>query len=57
MAKEMGVPFLGRIPFEPQVVTSGDKGIPYTQAFPDSTTTRAFREAIEPIIRLLERND
>lgn len=57
MAKEMGVPFLGRLPFDPQVVTSGDKGIPYTQAFPDSPTARAFREAIEPIIRLLERDD
>lgn len=57
MAKEMGVPFLGRIPFDPQVVTSGDKGIAYTQAIPDSPIARAFRETIEPIIRLLERND
>ena len=57
LAEEMGVPFLGRIPLDPQVVTSGDKGIPYAQGFPDSRTTRAFREAIEPIIRLPERND
>ena len=57
MAEEMGVPFLGRIPFDPEVVVSGDKGIPYAQSFPDSMTTRAFREAIEPIIRLPERNN
>jgi Mrp family chromosome partitioning ATPase len=31
LAEEMGVPFLGRIPFDPQVVTSGDKGIPNAQ--------------------------
>lgn len=57
MAAEMGVPFLGRIPFDPEVVASGDTGTPYMQAFPDSPTSRAFREAIEPIIRLPERND
>ena len=50
MAEEMRVPFLGRIPFDPQVVTSGDKGTPYTQGFPDTPTSRAFHEAIKPII-------
>ena len=52
MAKEMGVPFLGRIPIEPQVTVCCDTGRPYIQAFPDSVTSQAFRKAIEPILKL-----
>ena len=57
LAGEMGVPFLGRIPLDPEVVASGDIGTPYTQAFPDSPTTRSFREAVESVMRFTERND
>jgi Mrp family chromosome partitioning ATPase len=57
LSEEMGVPFLGRIPLDPGIVVSGDDGTPYTKAFPDSPTTKAFREAIGPILNLVERND
>lgn len=57
MAAEMNIPFLGQIPIDPQIVTSGDTGAPYTQAFPDSPTALAFRKAIEPILHLPERRD
>ncbi len=52
MASEMGVPFLGQIPIEPQVTVCCDTGRPYIQAFPDSATSKAFRQAIKPILRL-----
>ena len=29
MAKEMGVPFLGRIPMDPQIVGASDEGKPF----------------------------
>ncbi len=52
MAAEMGVPFLGQIPIEPQVTVCCDTGRPYIQAFPDSETSKAFRQAIEPLLKL-----
>ncbi|HPA13961.1 MAG TPA: Mrp/NBP35 family ATP-binding protein [Desulfobacterales bacterium] len=54
MAEEMNIPFLGEIPIDPQIATSGDIGIPYTQAFPKSPTAKAFQEVIAPILRLSE---
>ena len=57
LADEKGVPFLGCIPLDPEIVKSGDNGVPYVKAFPDSPTTKAFREAINPIAYLPERND
>lgn len=56
LSDEMNVPFLGRIPLDPGIVVSGDEGTPFTRAFPDSATTKAFREAIGPIMDLAEKN-
>jgi Mrp family chromosome partitioning ATPase len=57
MAAEMNIPFLGQIPLDPHIVTSGDAGTPFIQAYPNSPTTQAFRKAIEPILHLPERKD
>jgi len=50
LAREMGVPFLGRIPIDPQIVTCGDAGIPYVHRFADSPAARAFAEVVERVI-------
>ena len=50
LAKKMKVPFLGRIPIEPEVSASGDVGIPYIQKYPDTATGKAFAEVIRPIL-------
>lgn len=50
LAMEMNVPFLGRIPLDPQIVASGDAGQPFVQWFADSPTTASFMAAIEPIL-------
>ena len=42
MASEMGVPFLGRVPLDPQVVASGDAGRPFAADTPASATAVAF---------------
>ena len=36
LAKEMGVPFLGRVPLDPAVVQAGDSGAPTVVSAPDS---------------------
>lgn len=50
LAAEMGVPFLGRIPFDPQIVTSGDDGRLFVQAFAESPAAKAFAAVIQPIL-------
>ncbi|NMC20661.1 MAG: P-loop NTPase, partial [Thermogutta sp.] len=54
LAREMGVPFLGRIPIDPQIVTCGDGGIPYIHRFADSPAARAFAEVINRVIAASE---
>ena len=44
-----GIPFLGKIPFDPQVVTCGDNGISYQGKYTDSPITRAFQDIVEKI--------
>jgi ATP-binding protein involved in chromosome partitioning len=43
-ARELGVPFLGRVPIDPDVVAASDRGIPTVLLKPDSKVARAFKE-------------
>lgn len=44
-ALDMGVPFLGRIPFEPELVDLADRGIPFVSSDQaHSASSRAFKE-------------
>ena len=43
-AQMFGIPFLGKIPFDPKVVTCGDAGMSYQDTHPDSPVTRAFAD-------------
>jgi ATP-binding protein involved in chromosome partitioning len=42
VATEIGVPFLGEIPFDPAIVEEGDRGMPTMVARPESVTGHAF---------------
>ncbi len=53
MARQMGVPFLGRIPIDPQIVRACDSGRPYVQHYNLSQAAQAFKKAMLP---LLERD-
>jgi len=48
-AKEMGVPFLGKIPIEPGIVDSGDNGKPFVLDNPESEAAKAFMTIVEKI--------
>jgi len=52
MAKQMGVPFLGRIPIDPQIVQSCDSGEPFLYHYNQSQTAKAFEKALNPILEL-----
>ena len=49
MAKEMTIPFLGRIPIEPRLVDAGDSGTSYLDRFTATETARAFKGVIDAI--------
>jgi ATP-binding protein involved in chromosome partitioning len=49
-AVDLGVPFLGRIPVDPRIVTSGDEGKPLGDGQEDSEAARAFKEIVDKIL-------
>jgi len=52
MGKQMGVPFLGRIPIDPQIVQACDSGRPFVYHYNQSQTARAFEKILNPILEL-----
>lgn len=52
-AGEFGLSFLGRIPFDPNVVICGDSGTCFRETHTDSVVTQAFDEIAEKIFNLL----
>lgn len=49
VAREMGVPFLGRIPIQPEIVESSDAGKPFINEYPKSEATESFKKIIDEI--------
>lgn len=49
LAHEMDVPFLGRIPIEPQIVQCGDAGSPFVHRFAESAAAKAFVSVVDQI--------
>jgi len=50
LALEMGVPFLGRIPIDTEVVMTGDAGIPLCRDGPQSPAATAFSDIVRSIL-------
>lgn len=44
VAEQIGLPFLGEIPLDPDVVIGGDSGKPIVVTTPDSPTAKAYRD-------------
>jgi len=49
LARELNVPFLGRVPFEPEFVGFGDKGTPFVSFNERSESAAAFMEIVKKI--------
>jgi Mrp family chromosome partitioning ATPase len=52
MAEQMKVPFLGRIPIDPQVVSACDSGEPFLDRYRQSQAAKAFEKITLQIMRL-----
>ena len=48
-----GIPFLGKIPFDRQMVACGDAGTSYQDSFPDSPVTMAFADIAAKMAKLV----
>ncbi len=51
-AQQMGVPFLGSIPVDPEIVSLGDEGKSFLDKHPDSETSKAFMKIVDKLIKL-----
>jgi len=50
MAEDMGIPFLGSIPLDTQVVSSGDQGEPLVRSLPGSEIAEAFGRIVRSLL-------
>ena len=52
MAKQMHVPFLGRIPIDPQIVQSCDSGRPFVYHYKQTQAAKEFERILNPVLEL-----
>ncbi|MGM0682112.1 MAG: P-loop NTPase [Thermodesulfobacteriota bacterium] len=57
LAKETGVPFLGKIPLDPEMVKAGDEGCAYIKGRHDSPTEQAINKIVESVLALAGKNN
>ena len=53
-ALELGVPFLGRVPFDSKIVESADKGESFLSEYPDSKAAEAFTQIVTKVRKFVE---
>ncbi len=53
LARELDLPFLGKIPMDPKVVMAGDDGTPYLSSDAKSPATKAFGEVVTAVVNRL----
>lgn len=56
LARDLNLPFLGRIPLDPDVRAAGDAGVPTVVRSPESPAGVALKEAAEALEGVLEAN-
>jgi Mrp family chromosome partitioning ATPase len=49
-AEELAVPFLGKVPITPEIVTLGDSGKSFLDSHPESDASKAFLEIVDRIL-------
>jgi ATP-binding protein involved in chromosome partitioning len=57
IAEDLSVPFLGRIPIDPEICRDCDNGMPFITEHVDSPATNVFMEIVEKIERFLEHKE
>lgn len=56
-AKDLNVPYLGKIPLEPGVVESGDDGLPIVVRDAESSSAKAFMKFADKVVEIVENDE
>jgi Mrp family chromosome partitioning ATPase len=56
-ALQLGVPFLGRVPFDPKIVEVADFGITFIREYPFSAAGKAFAQIVAEVIQVVNQED
>jgi len=56
LAEEFGIPFLGKIPIEPQLGSCGEQGKMYAEVYPESQVAKALQTIVHGICEQTEAN-
>jgi len=54
-AQDFNIQLLGKIPFEIEVSQQGDLGMPFILKYPESDSTKAFKDTVKNIREILEK--
>jgi ATP-binding protein involved in chromosome partitioning len=57
IADDLSVPFLGRIPIDPEICRDSDNGVPFITEHADSLATKAFAEIVKKIEHFLKQRE
>jgi len=55
ISRDLGVPFLGKIPIDPKICEDSDKGLPFITEHPDSPATKAFMGIVQEIEEFVQK--
>jgi ATP-binding protein involved in chromosome partitioning len=55
IAEDLAIPFLGKIPIDPQICSDSYKGSPFTIEHPDSPASKAFMEIVKKVEEFLKQ--
>ncbi|TET91831.1 MAG: ATP-binding protein [Methanomassiliicoccales archaeon] len=56
-AKELGVPFLGRVPLDPKIAETGDSGEPFVLSYPRSESAETFKIIVKRIEKFVRKRE
>ena len=54
LAKQKGVPFLGKVPIDPNIVTASDAGEPFVYHYGKSRAAKVFEKMVEQVVEHVE---
>jgi len=56
VSRDLGVPFLGRIPLDPKICADSDKGTPFILQEEQTPASKSFKQIIDKVEGFLEKN-
>jgi ATP-binding protein involved in chromosome partitioning len=55
IAEDLAIPFLGKIPIDPEICDDSDKGVPFIIENPNSPASKAFMEIVDKVEEFLKQ--